>query len=78
MRHTAKTKASAAADKWLVGAAESRQRLTLLDQLGPVSAKSSGSADRLFSSPCAPHSSVTLASLSPSLLPLYRLLNSFS
>lgn len=34
MRHTAKTKARAAADKWLVGAAEARQRLTLLPQLG--------------------------------------------
>lgn len=78
MRHTAKTKASAAAHKWLMGAGETRQRLTLLHQLGFVSAKTSGSAVQLFSSPCAPHISVTLASLSPSLLPLYRLLNSFS
>lgn len=77
VRHAAKTKASGTADKWLVGAGETRQRVTLLDQLGPVNAKASGSTS-LFSTPCAPHISVTLASLSPSLLPLYRLLNSFS
>lgn len=78
MRCTAKTEASGGADKWLVGAGETRQRLTLLDQLGAVSAKTSGSADRLFSSPRAPRISVTLASLSPSLVPLYHVLNSFS
>lgn len=51
MRHTARTKASGAADKWLVGAGETRQMSTLLDQLGLVSARTSGSVDPPFSSP---------------------------